>query len=131
MRGGGAKERGASLEDRILVVDDEEVICSILARRLTREGYSCMTAHNGKEALNYFYKDSFSLIISDIKMPEMDGIELLKKVKAVHPNMLVIIVTAYPEIDLALEAMRLGVYDLIIKPADLELVALSVASDEL
>jgi YesN/AraC family two-component response regulator len=90
-----------------------------------------MTAHNGKEALNYFYKDSFSLIISDIKMPEMDGIELLKKVKAMHPNMLVIIVTAYPEIDLALEAMRLGVYDLIIKPADLELVALSVASDEL
>ena len=131
MRGGGAKERGASLEDRILVVDDEEVICSILARRLTREGYSCMTAHNGKEALNYFYKDSFFLIISDIKMPEMDGIELLKKVKAVHPNMLVIIVTAYPEIDLALEAMRLGAYDLIIKPADMELVALSVASDEL
>ena len=119
------------MEDRILVVDDEEVICSILARRLTREGYSCMTANNGKEALNHFYKDSFSLIISDIKMPEMDGIELLKKVKAVHPNMLVIIVTAYPEIDLALEAMRLGAYDLIIKPADMELVALSVASDEL
>ena len=90
-----------------------------------------MTAHNGKEALNYFYKDSFPLIISDIKMPEMDGIELLKKVKAMHPNMLVIIVTAYPEIDLALEAMRLGAYDFIIKPADLELVALSVASDEL
>ena len=131
MRGGGAKERGASLEDRILVVDDEEVICSILARRLTREGYSCVTANNGKEALNHFYKDSFSLIISDIKMPEMDGIELLKKVKAMHPNMLVIIVTAYPEIDLALEAMRLGAYDLIIKPADLELVALSVALDEL
>ena len=114
------------MEDRILIVDDEEVICSILARRLTREGYSCVTANNGKEALNHFYKDSFSLIISDIKMPEMDGIELLKKVKAVHPNMLVIMVTAYPEIDLALEAMRLGAYDFIIKPADLELVVLSV-----
>jgi YesN/AraC family two-component response regulator len=85
-----------------------------------------MTAHNGKEALNYFYKDSFSLIISDIKMPEMDGIELLKKVKAMHPNMLVIIVTAYPEIDLAVEAMRLGAYDFIIKLSDLELVVLSV-----
>jgi len=114
------------LEDRILVVDDEEVICSILARRLTREGYSCMMAHNGKEALNYFYKDSFSLIISDIKMPEMDGIELLKKVKAMHPPMLMIMVTAYPEIDLAVEAMRLGAYDFIIKPADLELIVLSV-----
>jgi putative two-component system response regulator len=114
------------MEDRILIVDDEEMICSILAQRLTREGYSCMTAHNGKEGLNHFYKDSFSLIISDIKMPEMDGIELLKKVKAMHPNMLVIMVTAYPEIDLAVEAMRLGAYDFIIKPADLELVVLSV-----
>ena len=114
------------MEDKILIVDDEEVICSILARRLTREGYSCVTAHNGKEALSHFYKDSFSLIISDIKMPEMDGIELLKKVKAIHPNMLVIMVTAYPEIDLAVEAMRIGAYDFIIKPADLELVILSV-----
>jgi len=114
------------VEDKILIVDDEEVICSILARRLTREGYSCVTAHNGKEALSHFYKDSFSLIISDIKMPEMDGIELLKKVKAIHPNMLVIMVTAYPEIDLAVEAMRIGAYDFIIKPADLELVILSV-----
>lgn len=114
------------MEDRILIVDDEEMICSILSRRLTSEGYSCVTAHNGKEALNHFYKNSFSLIISDIKMPEMDGIELLKKVKAMHPGMLMIMVTAYPEIDLAVEAMRLGAYDFIIKPADLELIILSV-----
>jgi len=114
------------VEDKILIVDDEEMICSILARRLTREGYSCVTARNGKEALSHFYKDNFSLIISDIKMPEMDGIELLKKVKAMYPNMLVIMVTAYPEIDLAVEAMRIGAYDFIIKPADLELVILSV-----
>ena len=99
------------MEERILIVDDEEMICSMFYRRLTREGYSCVTAQNGKEALCHFYKDSFSLIISDIKMPEMDGIELLKKVKAVHPGILMIMVTAYPEIDLALEAMRLGAYD--------------------
>jgi len=114
------------MEERILIVDDEETICSMFYRRLTREGYSCVTAQNGKEALRHFYKDSFSLIISDIKMPEMDGIELLKEVKAVHPGTLMIMVTAYPEIDLALEAMRLGAYDFIIKPADLELVILSV-----
>jgi len=114
------------LEDRILVVDDEEVICSILARRLSREGYVCVTANNGREALRYFYKDPFSLIISDIKMPEMDGLELLKRVKAMNPKMMVIVVTAYPDIDLAVEAMRLGAYDFIIKPADLDLVILSV-----
>jgi putative nucleotidyltransferase with HDIG domain len=114
------------MEGRILIVDDEEMIRSVLSQRLTREGYSCVTARNGKEALNHFYKDTFSLIISDIKMPEMGGIELLKRLKAVHPNVLVIMVTAYPEVDLAIEAMRLGAYDFIVKPADLELVIHSV-----
>jgi len=114
------------LEDQILIVDDEEVICSILARRLTREGYACVMANNGREALQYFYKHPFSLIISDIKMPEMDGLALLKRVKATNPKMMVIMVTAFPEIDLAVEAMHLGAYDFIIKPADLDLVILSV-----
>ena len=114
------------MEERILIVDDEEMICSIISRRLMREGYSCATANNGKEALHHFYKDGFSLIISDIKMPEMNGIELLKRVKSVDPKMRVIMVTAYPEIDMAVEAMRLGAYDFIIKPADLELIVLSV-----
>ncbi len=114
------------MEDQILIVDDEEVICSILARRLTREGYTCVTANNGREALQYFYKHPFSLIISDIKMPEMDGLALLKRVKATNPKMMVIMVTAFPEIDLAVEAMHLGAYDFIIKPADLDLVILSV-----
>lgn len=114
------------MEDRILIVDDEEVICTILTRRLIREGYSCTTANNGKEALTHFFKNNFSLIISDIKMPEMDGIELLKRVKSIHPKMKVIMITAYPEIDMAVEAMRLGAYDFIIKPADLELIVISV-----
>jgi len=114
------------LEDRILVVDDEEMICSIFARRLIKEGYACVTASNGREALRYFLKDPFSLIISDIKMPEMDGIELLKRVKATNPKMMMIMVTAYPDIDLAVEAMRLGAYDFIVKPADLDLMILSV-----
>ncbi len=113
-------------EDRILIVDDEEVICNVLDRRLTKEGYLCTTAHNGKEALNRFYQDSFSLILSDIKMPEMTGIELLQKVKAIDPKMKIIMVTAYPEIDLAVNAMRLGAYDFIIKPADLDLIVMSV-----
>jgi response regulator RpfG family c-di-GMP phosphodiesterase len=114
------------LEERILIVDDEEMICFILAQRLFKEGYLCTTANNGKEALGHFHKNTFSLIISDIKMPEMDGIELLKRVKAINPKMMVIMVTAYPEIDMAVEAMRLGAYDFLIKPADLDLVVLSV-----
>ncbi|OGP74182.1 MAG: hypothetical protein A2V86_13695 [Deltaproteobacteria bacterium RBG_16_49_23] len=114
------------MEDRILIVDDEVVICNILVRRLTKEGYACTAAHNGKEALNHFYKNAFSLIISDIKMPEMTGIELLQRVKAIDPKMKMIMVTAYPEIDMAVNAMRLGAYDFIIKPADLDLIVMSV-----
>jgi len=114
------------LGERILIVDDEKMINSILARRLAKEGYPCVMANNGKEALGYFYKNNCSLIISDIRMPEMNGLELLKNVKAVRPNMVFIIMTAYPEINMAVEAIRLGANDFIIKPVDLELMVFSV-----
>jgi putative two-component system response regulator len=120
------QRRRVPLEDRILLVDDEEMICSIMARRLSREGYVCATAKNGREALNQFYKGAFSLIISDIRMPEMDGLELLKKVKAVNPKTMMVMVTAYAELEMAVEAMRLGAYDFLTKPVNLELVVLSV-----
>ncbi len=114
------------MEDRILIVDDEVLLGDVIAQRLSHEGYHCITVQNGREALNQFYKENFSLIISDIKMPEMDGIELLKRVKAIDPNMKVIMVTGFPEINLAVDAMRLGAYDFIIKPADLDLIVISV-----
>ena len=114
------------MENRILIVDDEKEICLLLARRLTKEGYICVTAMNGKEALSHFYKDNFSLIITDIKMPEMDGMEFLKDVRAVNPNIMVIMMTAYPEVDGVVEAIRLGACDFILKPIDLDLVVLSV-----
>jgi putative nucleotidyltransferase with HDIG domain len=114
------------LEDRILIVDDEEIICNVLDQRLSREGYTCVKANNGREALRFFYSHPFSLIISDIRMPEMDGIELLKRIKTIDSKMMVIMITAFPDIDLAVEAMRLGAYDFIIKPADLDLVTLRV-----
>lgn len=114
------------MEKRILIVDDDERICAIITRRLTLEGYSCVTANNGREALQHFYKDNFSLIISDIKMPELNGIELLKNVKALDQNMVVVMMTAYPEVDIAVEAIHQGAYDFIIKPFDLDLVVFSV-----
>jgi len=114
------------LENRILIVDDEKMVYSVVAQRLAKEGYPCVMANNGREALGYFYKDNFSLIISDIRMPEMDGLELLRNVKAVRPNIMFIIMTAHPEINMAVEAIRLGANDFILKPVDLELVAFSV-----
>ena len=114
------------MENRILVVDDEKTICLLLAQRLFKEGYICATANNGKEALNHFYKDDLSLMITDIRMPEMDGMELLKNVKTMNSKMMVIIMTAYGEVDLVVEAMRLGANDFLIKPVDLDLLVLSV-----
>jgi putative two-component system response regulator len=114
------------VEDQILIVDDEKIICSVIAQRLTREGYSCVTAQNGKEAFEFFCKKNFSLVISDIRMPEKDGLELLRLVKAVRPNMKFIIMTAYAEIGVAVEAMHLGANDLLLKPFELELVVFSV-----
>lgn len=114
------------MENRILIVDDEPTVSDILARRLAKEGYVCIKANNGKEALQYFYKDAFSLVISDMKMPEMSGLELLRKLKAVSPKITVIMITAFPEIDMAVEAMRLGAYDFLTKPVTLDLVVLSV-----
>ena len=114
------------MEDQILIVDDEKIICSVIAQRLKREGYSCVTAQNGKEGFEYFCKGNFSLVISDIRMPDKDGLELLRLVKAVRPNMKFIIMTAYAEIDVAVEAMHLGANDLLLKPFELELVVFSV-----
>jgi putative two-component system response regulator len=114
------------LENRILIVDDQEMIRAILARRLTQEGYACTSTCSGREALSYFHQNTVSLILSDIKMPEMDGMELLKSVKALQPNLMVIIMTAFPDLDIAIEAMRQGAYDFIIKPFNLDLVVLSI-----
>jgi putative two-component system response regulator len=120
------KGKRISMADRILIVDDEETIRAILAKRLEREGYHCATAENGQEAINQFYKDNFSLVITDIKMPEMDGIELLRRLKAMDPTLIVIMVTAYAEIEVAVEAMHLGADDFILKPVDLELLIFTV-----
>ena len=112
--------------DRILIVDDEKMIYSLVAQRLAKEGYSCMMANNGREALGYFCDYHFSLIISDFRMTEMSGLELLRKVREVRPNMMFIIMTGFPEIDIVVEAIHLGATDFIIKPIDLELLIFSV-----
>ncbi len=120
------KRGGINLKERILIVDDEEAICGVLAQRLAQEGYSCAIANNGREALNFLYKDDYSLILSDIIMPQMDGFELLRMIRAINPGAIIIMITGYAEIETAAEAMRLGAYDFIIKPVNLDLVVHTV-----
>jgi DNA-binding NtrC family response regulator len=112
--------------ERILIVDDDKSLCNILSRRLAKEGYCCAIASNADEAVSYLEKDYFSLIISDIRMPGVDGMKLLRGVKSIRPEVMLIIMTGYPELDLATQAIHLRAYDFIVKPFDFELMVLVV-----
>ncbi len=102
--------------ERILVVEDEELMRELLSRILVRENYSLFKASNGKEALKLFQDNPIDLILTDLKMEEMDGLELLTHVRAFDPEAVVIMMTAYASVETAVEAMRRGAYDYITKP---------------
>lgn len=100
----------------ILVVDDEAMMRNLLEKILVREGYAVKTAGNGVEALELLQHENFELIISDMKMPNMDGFELLKAVKQEYPNINVIIMTAYGDTYTVKDALLLGADEYITKP---------------
>ncbi|MDP2972221.1 MAG: sigma-54 dependent transcriptional regulator, partial [Deltaproteobacteria bacterium] len=113
---------------KILVVDDEPPLREILQRGLTQMGgFSVEVAQNGLEAIEKIEKEIFDLVLSDLKMPEMDGMELLKMIKGTRPEMPVIMMTAYGSIDTAVEAMKIGANDYITKPVDLRDLLLRIS----
>jgi len=106
---------------KILVVDDEALIREMIKKGLSQMGgYSVEVAQNGKEAIEKLEKDIFDLVLTDLKMPEMDGLELLKNIKGTRPEMMVILMTAYGSIETAVEAMRIGANDYITKPINFD-----------
>ena len=105
---------------RILVADDEESIRWVLSKSLTKQGFEVDLASNGKDALLMSRKQSYDLAVLDIKMPGLSGLELLSKFKEECPLALVVIMTAESSMNNAVEAMKRGAYDYLIKPFDLE-----------
>jgi DNA-binding NtrC family response regulator len=105
-----------SQKKRILVVEDDQYVLESLGLLLTQEGYEVGTASEGQTALQHIRNGAFDLVIADLKMPKMDGLELLKKLRAIAPEIMVIIMTAYGSIKSAVEAMKLGASDYITKP---------------
>jgi DNA-binding NtrC family response regulator len=95
---------------RILVVDDEESMCQYLSILLKKEGYEVLTVNSGQEALKVFESHPLDLVMTDIQMPKMDGIQLLKGIKGMDPNIPVIIMTAYASEQSAIEAVNLGAF---------------------
>ncbi|MGB5750866.1 MAG: sigma-54 dependent transcriptional regulator [Desulfobacterales bacterium] len=112
--------------ETILVVDDEKNYLLVLSAVLEDEGYEVLTAQGGHEALEIQKSSDLDLILSDMKMPAMDGIELLENIKALDPDLPMIMMTAHGTIDKAVEAMQKGAYSYILKPFDNERLTLYV-----
>ena len=110
----------------ILVVDDEPLIREIIIRKLSEFGYIATPVENAFEALNKMREKSYPLVLSDIMMPGMDGIELLKRLRSLYPDTAVVMITAVSNVNIAIEALREGAYDYLIKPFNFEEVVLSV-----
>lgn len=114
------------MKSRILVVDDEESIREFLEIMLKKEGYEITLAEDGQKAKDLLAKKSFDMIISDLQMPHVTGIELLKHVKETAPEIVFMMITAFGTTETAVEAMKMGAYDYITKPFKIDEVRLNI-----
>src|SRR5262245_21742909 len=111
---------------RILVVDDERSMRELLAIVLRREGYEVLLADSGQSAISMLEREAVDLLISDIKMPDVSGVEVLRAAKRIDQDILGIMITAFASTDTAVEAMRLGACDYLSKPFDIDLLKMKV-----
>jgi two-component system, NtrC family, response regulator PilR len=111
---------------RILVVDDERSMRELLAIVLRREGYEVLLAENGRSAVSLLEREPVDLLISDIKMPDLSGVDVLRAAKKIDQDILGIMITAFASTETAVEAMRLGACDYLSKPFDIDLLKMKV-----
>jgi DNA-binding NtrC family response regulator len=111
---------------RILIVDDDDLSRSNLAESLTSYGHEVTAVADGQEAMDAFAEDKYDLVVTDLRMPHVNGLELLKFLKEVSPEIVVIMITGYGTVDSAVNAMKLGAFDYITKPLKDDLVKLTV-----
>jgi two-component system response regulator PilR (NtrC family) len=116
------------MKPRILVVDDEESIREFLDIMLRKEGYEVTVAVDGEEAKGFIQNKSFDLVISDLQMPRMNGLDLLKYTKQNYPDLTFMMITAFGTTETAVEAMKMGAYDYITKPFKIDEVRIVVAN---
>lgn len=114
------------MNHNILIVDDEESITTFIQILLQKSGYKTFTAANGKEALEIYDKNQIDLVLTDLQMPTMDGMELLGQIKNRNPEAVVIMLTAHGTTESAVGAMKIGAYDYILKPAKNDEILLTI-----
>jgi len=127
----GTKKRGGRIKDmekdvNILVVDDEEIVRESLCSWLQEDGYKAEAVEDGFKALDIIKKKPWNVLFVDLKMPGMDGLEVMRKAKALQPEVPIIIITAYATVNTAVEAMKEGAYDYLVKPFNPEEISLII-----
>ena len=113
---------------KVLIVDDDNSVNTMLSAELTKRGYQTRTATGAEQALEIYRAGRFDAVISDVRMPRMNGTELLEKIRALDQDIAVILVTGYADIDSAREAVRHGAFDYVLKPFNLHVLAEGVAA---
>jgi DNA-binding response OmpR family regulator len=121
-----SREGQPATKGRVLIVDDEAVIRTVLARFLKSKGYEAVTAANGKEALEAVKRERPHLMLLDIRMPEMDGFEVLRRLREVDKEIAVMVITANTDLEEARRIMEMGASDYIVKPFHLDYLETSV-----
>jgi two-component system response regulator PilR (NtrC family) len=122
----GSAAKPQTAQARLLVVDDERSMRELLSIVLRREGYDVTLAENGRAAIEHLERARFDLLISDIKMPDMSGVDVLRAAKRIDQDILGIMITAFASADTAIEAMRLGAHDYLSKPFDVDELKIKV-----
>jgi two-component system, NtrC family, response regulator AtoC len=111
---------------RILIVDDEEIVRESLSAWLEKDGYTLATVPDGETAIDRIRKERWSILLVDLKMPGIDGLQVLEEAKRVQPEAAAVIMTAYATVDTAVAAMKIGAYDYLVKPFDPEELSLMI-----
>lgn len=110
----------------VLIVDDEQLVCDVIYEELSDRGYLCTIALSGNDALNKLATEDFAVVLLDIRLPGMSGMEVLREIGLNHTNMATIMITACNDVNTAVEAMKLGASDYLVKPFDLDRVDTSI-----
>src|SRR5262249_57916488 len=113
-----SQEEG-SMKHRILIVEDDAIFLRPLLRVVEAEGYEVRATQNGEAALDLLRREDFDLVLTDKLLPKIDGIELVRQIKAGHPEVAVVVMTAHATVESAVEALRLGAVDFLLKPFEL------------
>ena len=111
---------------KILIIDDEKAICNTLKEILSYEKYEVDIANDGAEGIKKAETGNYDLVLSDIKMPKMDGIEVLQKLQEMNPDLPVVMISGHGTIETAVDALKKGAYDYISKPPDLNRLLVTV-----